>query len=76
MYYINGMITTIDEKRLGQLKWFLGNENPIIFNKLNKRIETLTEFSTVTSEGYQTVNYGAGGHFSVHLDAFTDNVNL
>lgn len=71
-YYIDGVITMVEEERLGQLKWFSGKENPNLFNKLNGRIETFTGFSTATSEGYQTVNYGAGGHFSVHLDAFTD----
>lgn len=57
---------------MGQLKWFSESANPKLFNRLNDRVECLTGFSTKTAEGYQTVNYGVGGHFSVHVDAFTD----
>lgn len=61
----------VDERRLGQLKWFTDGADPV-FGKLNKRIETVSEFSTKTAEGFQSVNYGLGGHFDVHVDAFTD----
>jgi len=71
-YYLNGKVILLDDRRLGQLKWFSENSNPILFGKLNERIECITEYSIKTAEGYQTVNYGLGGHFSVHLDAFTD----
>lgn len=71
-YYSNGKITLLEDRRLGQLKWFSENVNPALFGKLNERIECITDYSTKTAEGYQTVNYGLGGHFSVHVDAFTD----
>eukprot|EP00102_Acyrthosiphon_pisum_P021511 XP_016658721.1 PREDICTED: prolyl 4-hydroxylase subunit alpha-2-like isoform X3 [Acyrthosiphon pisum] len=74
-YYFNGKITLLDDQRLGQLKWFSENANPILFGKLNDRIECITEYTTKTAEGYQTINYGLGGHFSVHMDAFTDVFN-
>lgn len=72
LLYQDGKITLVDNQRLGQLKWFSEKENPMLFGKLNERIECLTEYSTKTAEGYQTVNYGMGGHFNVHVDAFTD----
>ncbi|KAL4148258.1 hypothetical protein QTP88_002538 [Uroleucon formosanum] len=75
-YYLEGKTALLDDRRLGQLKWFLEDVNPILFGKLNKRIECITEYSTKTAEGYQTVNYGLGGHFCVHLDAFTDGPKL
>ncbi|XP_016658719.1 prolyl 4-hydroxylase subunit alpha-2-like isoform X1 [Acyrthosiphon pisum] len=75
-YYFNGKITLLDDQRLGQLKWFSENANPILFGKLNDRIECITEYTTKTAEGYQTINYGLGGHFSVHMDAFTDGPKL
>lgn len=73
-YYVDGKVLLLEEKRLGQVKWF---EEDIshVFKRLNSRIECITEFSTVFSEGYQTVNYGVGGHFSIHVDAFTDVCN-
>ncbi|XP_026813539.1 prolyl 4-hydroxylase subunit alpha-2-like isoform X2 [Rhopalosiphum maidis] len=70
--YFDGKITLIDDQRLGQLKWFSENSNPVLFGKLNERIECITEYSTKTAEGYQIVNYGLGGHFAEHVDAFTD----
>jgi len=71
-FYVNGKADLIDDRRLGQLKWFSESMHPKLFDRLNNRIECLTEFTTRTAEEYQTVNYGAGGHFSVHYDAFTD----
>ncbi|XP_025200855.1 prolyl 4-hydroxylase subunit alpha-3-like [Melanaphis sacchari] len=75
-YYFNGKIALVDDLRLGQLKWFSENSNPVLFGKLNDRIECITEYSTNTAEGYQAVNYGLGGHFSEHVDAFTDGPKL
>jgi len=40
------------------------------FDALNTRIESFTGFSTKKAERYQIVNYGLGGHFTPHLDAF------
>ncbi|KAE9544664.1 hypothetical protein AGLY_000206 [Aphis glycines] len=71
-FYFNGKISLVDEQRLGQLKWFSESSDPMLFGKLNERIECITEYSTKTAEGYQVVNYGLGGHFSEHVDAFTD----
>ncbi|CAH1713702.1 unnamed protein product [Aphis gossypii] len=71
-FYFNGKISLVDERRLGQLKWFSESSDPMLFGKLNERIECITEYSTKTAEGYQVVNYGLGGHFSEHVDAFTD----
>lgn len=76
MYYINGEIYLIEEKRLGQLKFFSDHANEELFGKLNSRIECFTGYSTASAEGYQTVNYGAGGHFTVHVDAFSDVRNF
>ena len=72
MYYFNGQAFLLDDQRLGQLKWFGKDSDLMVFGKLSERIECITEYSTKTAEGYQTVNYGLGGHFSVHVDAFTD----
>lgn len=75
-YYIRGKTVLVDDKRLGQLKWLTEQINPELFGKLNKRIECLTDYTTETAEGYQLVNYGVGGHFSVHIDAFSDVRNF
>ncbi|XP_060880223.1 prolyl 4-hydroxylase subunit alpha-2-like [Metopolophium dirhodum] len=49
------------------------------FDALNTRIESFTGFSTKTAERYQIVNYGLGGHYTPHFDAFqkgTENMEF
>lgn len=71
-YYVNGKVLLMEDKRLGQLNWFSESDYPELFDKLNQRIETVSGFSTKTAEKFQIVNYGLGGHFDVHIDAFSD----
>lgn len=48
-----------------------------VLDSLNDRIECFTGRSTKNAEWYQVVNYGLGGHYKQHYDAFNiHNVSI
>lgn len=48
-----------------------------VLDSLNDRIECFTGLSTKNAESYQVVNYGLGGHYKQHYDAFNiQNVSM
>lgn len=59
-----------EKTRSGQVNWIYKKDEGGFFNSLNSRIESFTEYSLSTSEDYQNVNYGLGGHYTIHLDPF------
>lgn len=50
-----------------QANWIYNDEQ---FQLLNDRIKCLTGMSMESAEMYQIVNYGLGGHYVPHHDAF------
>lgn len=59
----------VEKTRSGQVSWIECNKE-IHFNSLNSRIETISGYSSSSGENYQIVNYGLGGHYIPHNDAF------
>ncbi|VVC31299.1 Prolyl 4-hydroxylase, alpha subunit,Oxoglutarate/iron-dependent dioxygenase,Prolyl 4- [Cinara cedri] len=60
----------VEENRSGQTGRLSKDDASKHFDKLNTRIETITGMGTKNAELYQIVNYGLGGHFTPHHDAF------
>lgn len=58
-----------EKSRSGQVSWIQRDEETY-FNSLNARIETIAGYSFSSGEKYQIVNYGIGGHYMPHYDAF------
>lgn len=55
---------------MGQVSWFNEEQGTKEFASLNARIASFTGMSIKTAENYQIVNYGLGGHYIPHNDAF------
>lgn len=53
-----------------QVAWINNTKALGHFDSLDKRVESFTGWSTSSAERYQIVNYGLGGHFIPHWDAF------
>ncbi|XP_021343230.1 prolyl 4-hydroxylase subunit alpha-1-like [Mizuhopecten yessoensis] len=70
--FTDGIATAIDN-RIGETA-FVSNTMEICL-KMEKRIELITGLDTIfrkevkTTEKFQVVNYGIGGHYSFHYDA-------
>lgn len=62
-----------DRRRSGQLSWLDENqgEEYQLLNSINARIELFTGLSVQTSEYFQVVNYGLGGHYVPHFDTLS-----
>lgn len=60
-----------EDQRSGQLSRILNHD---ALEALDARIEAFTGYSTKTAESYQIVNYGLGGHYLPHFDAFGKHV--
>lgn len=69
---INSSITN-EISRSGQVAWLPIEMEEENFNSLNTRIELITKCTTMTAEQYQVVNYGLGGHYTPHIDAFASH---
>lgn len=68
----SGNGTLEDNIRSCQLSWINRKTDRRHFNSLNDRIESVTGLSISSAEKYQIVNYGLGGHYALHLDAYDD----
>lgn len=64
----------IERTRSAQVSWMEDTTSKTLFKMLNARIESFTGFSTESAEKYQLVNYGLGGHYVPHYDAFNKNL--
>ncbi|CAE1292356.1 P4HA [Acanthosepion pharaonis] len=53
--------------RISKSAWLKGEEHEI-FEKINKRIQTVTNLTLSTAEELQVANYGIGGHYEPHFD--------
>lgn len=68
----NNQVTdrSIENIRSCKLCWMKRKTVAKQFSSLDNRVESITGLSTGTAEPYQIVNYGLGGHFMPHYDAF------
>ncbi|KAE9555682.1 hypothetical protein FO519_001153 [Halicephalobus sp. NKZ332] len=53
--------------RISKSAWLKGHEHPVI-DRINKRIDLMTNLNQDTSEDLQVANYGIGGHYDPHFD--------
>uniref|UniRef100_A0AC34GXF4 Procollagen-proline 4-dioxygenase n=1 Tax=Panagrolaimus sp. ES5 TaxID=591445 RepID=A0AC34GXF4_9BILA len=53
--------------RISKSAWLKGHEHPVI-DRINKRIDLMTNLNQDTSEDLQVANYGLGGHYDPHFD--------
>jgi len=68
---MNLNVSALTERtRSGQVYWINASYAVEYFDALNTRIESFTGYSIKTAESYQIVNYGLGGHYKPHHDAF------
>ncbi|KAK2147984.1 hypothetical protein LSH36_523g00026 [Paralvinella palmiformis] len=67
------------DNRVGHVGWVYDDWHPII-SRISRRIADVTTLSTLSlaaathAEPLQICNYGVGGHFRPHQDAFADDV--
>ncbi|KAI6227577.1 Prolyl 4-hydroxylase alpha-related protein PH4 [Aphelenchoides fujianensis] len=53
--------------RISKSAWLKGEED-VVIDRVNKRIDLMTNLNQVTSEELQIANYGIGGHYDPHFD--------
>ena len=53
--------------RISKSAWLKGHEHPVI-DRINKRIDMMTNLNQDTAEDLQVANYGIGGHYDPHFD--------
>lgn len=53
--------------RISKSAWLKGEEHPVI-ERINNRIDMMTNLNQDTSEELQVANYGIGGHYDPHFD--------
>lgn len=61
--------------RTSKFAWFNDNDDEL-FPILTQRLEDMTGLTMSTSEEFQIMNYGIGGHYSTHKDYFDEPENL
>lgn len=59
----------MESTRSSQTAWINPHpNNKWLYDPIDARIESITGYTTQTSENYQVVNYGLAGHYNVHHD--------
>ncbi|KAF8373714.1 phy-2, partial [Pristionchus pacificus] len=53
--------------RISKSAWLKGEEHPVI-ERINQRIDLMTNLEMETAEELQIANYGLGGHYDPHYD--------
>uniref|UniRef100_A0A915BIH4 Prolyl 4-hydroxylase alpha subunit domain-containing protein n=2 Tax=Parascaris univalens TaxID=6257 RepID=A0A915BIH4_PARUN len=56
--------------RISKSAWLKGTDHPVI-DRINKRIDLMTNLNQETAEELQVANYGIGGHYEPHYDMST-----
>ncbi|TKR86888.1 hypothetical protein L596_011391 [Steinernema carpocapsae] len=56
--------------RISKSAWLKAYEHPVV-ERINKRIDLMTNLNQDTSEDLQIANYGIGGHYEPHYDMST-----
>lgn len=69
-------INSNENIRSCEVAWLNQQEEDEFFQSLNNRIESISEFSTLSAESYQIVNYGLGGHYVTHYDAIDNKTRV
>lgn len=67
VYNLDSNSSGASSHRTGKLAWFPDSHHKV-FQTLTQRIEDMTGLTMETSESFQVLNYGIGGHFSAHTD--------
>lgn len=65
------VIAEVEDDRTGEVCRVYNDD---LSKTLPARIESFTGYSTKFAESYQIVNYGLGGHYVPHHDAFGEYV--
>ncbi|KAL1482810.1 hypothetical protein MTO96_033536 [Rhipicephalus appendiculatus] len=60
--------------RISKVSWLWDTHHPFL-SSLDRRISLASGLSLESSEPYQVANYGLGGHYSPHDDAYTFEQN-
>lgn len=68
-YNIELNASTASSSRTGKLAW-LSDSDHKVFQILIQRFEDMSGLTMATSERFQVLNYGIGGHFAAHVDYF------
>ncbi|KAH7943910.1 hypothetical protein HPB52_012952 [Rhipicephalus sanguineus] len=58
-----------EKKHPSQVSWLKDSQHKLL-ESVSRRIEVSTGLSLESAEAYQVSNYGLGGHYTPHLDAF------
>ncbi|KAK0411569.1 hypothetical protein QR680_005721 [Steinernema hermaphroditum] len=53
--------------RISKSAWLKGYDHPVV-DRINKRIDLMTNLNQETAEDLQIANYGIGGHYDPHFD--------
>ncbi|KAI6189236.1 Prolyl 4-hydroxylase alpha-related protein PH4 [Aphelenchoides besseyi] len=53
--------------RISKSAWLKGQEH-VVVDRVNKRVDLMTNLNQETSEELQIANYGIGGHYDPHFD--------
>ncbi|GMS95984.1 hypothetical protein PENTCL1PPCAC_18159, partial [Pristionchus entomophagus] len=53
--------------RISKSAWLKGEEHPVV-DRVNQRIDLMTNLEMETAEELQIANYGLGGHYDPHYD--------
>lgn len=61
--------------RTSKFAWFTEDDDEL-FPILTQRLEDMTGLTMSTSEQFQVMNYGIGGHYATHKDYFDEPENI
>lgn len=61
--------------RTSKFAWYSDTDHDL-FPLLTQRLEDMTGLSMGTSEKFQVMNYGIGGHYATHKDYFDQPENI
>lgn len=75
VYDPNSKASKPSSHRTSKFAWFDDNDNEV-FPRLTQRLEDMTGLNLDTSEGFQIMNYGIGGHYATHNDYFDEPENI
>uniref|UniRef100_A0A1I7Y5P8 procollagen-proline 4-dioxygenase n=1 Tax=Steinernema glaseri TaxID=37863 RepID=A0A1I7Y5P8_9BILA len=53
--------------RISKSAWLKGYDHPVV-DRINRRIDLMTNLNQETAEDLQIANYGIGGHYDPHFD--------